>query len=77
MSEQQREPQVGDAVYIKSHDSYNKQTGEIVWTELPPPWLPEDQWGYEYWVVFNMGQYYLTVPFYKREVWPIETKEEL
>ena len=77
MSEQQHELQEGDTVQIATAESYyNGMRGIIKWIMLPPPWIPEDQWGYEFFVDIGTA-FQMIVPFYKHEVRRVEAKEEL
>lgn len=73
----QPKPQVGDTVCIDSTDSYNRLCGIVKWIFLPPPWLPEDGRGEEYWVrvnmaLYNRGYFSVTVPFMRHELLTFE-----
>jgi hypothetical protein len=41
---------IGDVVQLATSDSYNGRCGVIAWISWPPPWLPEDGMGYNFFV---------------------------
>ena len=77
MSGKPHEPQVGEVVQARTTDAYDGMAGIVTWILLPPPWLPEDNHGEEYWVRINMalydrGRFSVTVPFTRYELLTFE-----
>jgi hypothetical protein len=77
MSKQPHEPQVGEVVQTITADAYDGMAGIVTWILLPPPWIPEDERGEEYWIRINMALYHrgyfsVTVPFMRHELLTFE-----
>jgi hypothetical protein len=81
MSGKPHKPQVGEVVQAATRDAYDGMTGIVKWILLPPPWIPEDQRGEEYWIrinmaLYNKGYFSVTMPFLLHELLTFE-KEKL